>query len=127
MLQNLLHWARQRRTKTGFMVVAAIGFLAAFIAGPLFGAETVAEGATGEHAFKFFALFSDPRYTQMEIVSLMVVLAIAVAGLLYAAMLVKQVKDADKGTPRMQAIAAARTGCSAAVITPSAQTSAILA
>ena len=108
MFQNLLHRAKSSRSKTLFMGSAAVCFLAAFAAGPLFGAETAAPAAGhGEHAFKFFSLFSDPKYTTMEIASLMVVLAIAVAGLLYALMLVKQVKAADQGTPRMQAIAAA--------------------
>ena len=66
------------------------------------------------HAFKFFALFSDPRYTHLELVALFVVLGIAIAGLLYALMLVKQVKAADQGTPRMQEIAAAvREGANA--------------
>ena len=87
------------------------GLLAtAFLARPLFGQTAAAEAAVphgGEHAFAFFSLFSDPKYSQMEIVALMVVLVVAVLGLLYALMLVKQVKAADQGTPRMQEIAAA--------------------
>ena len=47
------------------------------------------------------------KYTKMEQVGLWVVLIIAVLGLLYAGMLVGQVKKADQGTPRMQEIAAA--------------------
>ncbi|MFA5263007.1 MAG: sodium/proton-translocating pyrophosphatase, partial [Opitutaceae bacterium] len=107
MLNKFLHWARQPRTKTGFLALAATGFLAALFAGPLFGAESAPETATGEHTFAFFALFNDPKYTQLELVSLMIVLAVAIAGLLYAVMLAKQVKKADQGTPRMQDIAAA--------------------
>lgn len=50
----------------------------------------------------------------MEIVGLLVVLGIAIAGLIYALMLVKQVNDSDKGTPKMQAVAnAVREGANA--------------
>ncbi len=110
MLKHLPHWLRNPRAKTTFLAAAAAAFVAAFYARPLFGQSPGAEGSGGgggEHAFKFFALFSDPRYTTLEIVALMVVLVIAVCGLLYALMLVKQVKNADQGTPRMQSIAAA--------------------
>jgi K(+)-stimulated pyrophosphate-energized sodium pump len=113
-----LKLVRNRRISNTYLYVLAAGFLAAILAGPLSaGAEVPGAGgaATGhEHAFKFFGLFSDPRYSQLEIVSLLVVLVIAVAGLLYAWMLAKQVKAADQGTPRMQEIAAAvREGANA--------------
>ena len=50
----------------------------------------------------------------MERYSLYAVLGVAVAGLLYAGMLVGQVTKADKGTPRMQEIAeAVREGANA--------------
>ena len=50
----------------------------------------------------------------MERYSLFAILGVAVAGLLYAGMLVGQVIKADKGTPRMQEIAAAvREGANA--------------
>jgi len=62
-----------------------------------------------EGAKKFipFSLFSDPKYTPLEIGALLAVLGIAVAGLLYALLLVKQVTKADSGTKKMQDIAAA--------------------
>lgn len=87
----------------------AVAFVGAFFAGPLFGAspEATTAGHGTEHSFKYFSLFTDPKYTQMEIVSLLVVLAIAFAGLAYALVLVKQVKNADQGTKRMQDIAGA--------------------
>jgi K(+)-stimulated pyrophosphate-energized sodium pump len=107
MLTRFFNWARQSRTKTGFLAVAAVGFLAALVAGPLQGADQAASHGPGGHAFKFFAVFSDPKYSSLEIYSLLTVLVIAVLGLLYALFLVRQVKKADSGTPRMQAISAA--------------------
>ena len=87
----------------------AIVFLGASFARPLFGQTPAASAppAHGEGGFKFFTLFSDPKYTTLERGALMTVLAIAIIGLLYALMLMKQVKAADQGTKRMQDIAAA--------------------
>jgi len=62
---------------------------------------------SAESGFVPFALFSDPRYTPLEIASLIAVFAIAIGGLLYAWLLVRQVTRADRGTPRMQEIASA--------------------
>jgi K(+)-stimulated pyrophosphate-energized sodium pump len=110
MLTSLFHWARHRRAGTFYLAAMAVFFGAAYFARPLFGQEPGAAAPAAsaeEHVFKFFALFSDPKYTRLELVALLVVLAIAIAGLLYALLLVKQVKRADQGTPRMQAIAAA--------------------
>jgi K(+)-stimulated pyrophosphate-energized sodium pump len=110
MLNKLTNWVRHRRTNTIYLAAMAVLFGAAFFARPLFGQTPGQEAPAalgGERVFKFFALFSDPRYTQLELVALMVVLAVAVAGLLYALMLMKQVKAADQGTKRMQEIAAA--------------------
>jgi K(+)-stimulated pyrophosphate-energized sodium pump len=54
------------------------------------------------------------KYPFIEQAALIVVLLIAVAGLVYAGMLVKQVKAADQGTARMQEIArAVREGANA--------------
>jgi K(+)-stimulated pyrophosphate-energized sodium pump len=76
--------------------------------------EVVAFGSTLKHHFRFFAIFTDPAYSRVEVVSLLTVLIIAIAGLLYALMLVGQVKRADQGTPRMQEISAAvREGANA--------------
>ncbi len=105
----LSKWARGRRAPTYYLAAMAAFFLAAFFIGPLFGQTPAPEAASAgpAHVFRFFAPFSDPSYSHLEIVALLVVLAIAVAGLLYALLLVNQVKRADRGTPRMQAIAAA--------------------
>jgi len=87
----------------------AIVFLGASFARPLFGQTPAASAppAHGEGGFKFFSLFTDPKYTTLERGALMMVLSVAVIGLLYALMLMKQVKAADQGTKRMQDIAAA--------------------
>ena len=108
MRSALLKLFQNRKFSKVYLGSFAVLFLAAFFVKPLFGATTgEAAQSAGEHVFKFFSLFSDPRYTSMEIYSLIAVLVIAVLGLLYALMLVKQVKAADQGTKRMQDIAAA--------------------
>ncbi len=110
MFNTLTHWLRNRRANTVFLTAMAVFFVIAFYARPLFGQSPGSEAGPapgGEHPFKFFALFSDPKYSQLELIALMVVLGIAVSGLLYALMLAKQVRAADPGTKRMQDIAAA--------------------
>ena len=78
------------------------------------GAPPSPEGH-GEGAFRFFSPFLDGYgFNTVERVALIIVLLIAVAGLLYALMLVKQVKKADQGTKKMQDIAdAVREGANA--------------
>jgi K(+)-stimulated pyrophosphate-energized sodium pump len=67
-----------------------------------------------EHVFKPFGFWTDPRFSSVERASLIVVLCIAFAGLIYAVMLVGQVKSADQGTKKMQEIAdAVREGANA--------------
>jgi len=100
------------RGRRNYLYVLLGLFTVGFFYKPNFqGAET----AGGEaHSFTPFALFSDPKYSSMEIAALLVVLGIAIAGLLYALMLVKQVYKADKGTSKMQEIAnAVREGANA--------------
>ncbi len=66
------------------------------------------------HGFKYFSFLTDPKYTTGERVALFGSLATAICALLYAGMLVKQVVNADQGTPKMQEIAAAvREGANA--------------
>jgi K(+)-stimulated pyrophosphate-energized sodium pump len=109
MRSALLKLFQNRKFSKVYLSSFAVLFLAAFFVKPLFGATSgeAASAGGGEHTFKFFGLFSDPRYTSLELYSLIAVLVIAVLGLLYAMMLVKQVKAADRGTKRMQDIAAA--------------------
>ncbi|MCK6546976.1 sodium-translocating pyrophosphatase [Myxococcota bacterium] len=57
--------------------------------------------------FQFFAIFFDPKYSTLELTALLAVLVVAIAGLVYAAALARQVYRADTGTPQMQAVAAA--------------------
>ncbi len=106
---------RNPRTAKYYLGALAAFFVAAFFARPLFAQTAdVSAGAPHGHSFKYFGLFTDPRYSQLEICSLLIVLAIAFAGLAYAYMLARQVKAADAGTPRMQAIAdAVREGANA--------------
>ena len=83
--------------------------LFALLGGGAFLLSPVLFGSAGTEAagFRPFALFSDPRYTPLEIGALLAVLGVAVAGLLYALMLARQVLAADTGTPKMQEVAAA--------------------
>ncbi len=81
-----------------------------------YGQDTtnVATTLTGSEHFQPFSLFSDPKYTPMEIISLLSVLGIAIVGLLYALLLARQVYKADAGTDKMKEIAAAiREGANA--------------
>ncbi|HUO09436.1 MAG TPA: sodium-translocating pyrophosphatase [Phycisphaerae bacterium] len=72
-------------------------------------APTVAEST-----FHYFSFLSDPKFTSGERAALFISLGVAIAALLYAGMLVRQVRDADKGTSKMQEIASAiRDGANA--------------
>jgi K(+)-stimulated pyrophosphate-energized sodium pump len=68
-----------------------------------------------ERGFEFFSPFrAGYGFNTMEQFALISVLVVAVIGLLYAFMLMKQVTAADEGTPKMQAIGAAiREGANA--------------
>jgi K(+)-stimulated pyrophosphate-energized sodium pump len=72
-------------------------------------------GEAVQSSFKFFSPFMDGfGFNTMERVALLAVLAVAVVGLLYAIMLMRQVKDADEGTQKMQDVAnAIREGANA--------------
>jgi K(+)-stimulated pyrophosphate-energized sodium pump len=70
------------------------------------GAHAAAPGHAGA-PFTAFAPFYDPTFSALELAALLAVLAVAVGGLLYAALLARQVFAADRGTASMQEIAAA--------------------
>ncbi len=121
----------RRRLKTwlhlGCLAVVAGGFLTAFIWDNLAVGQTdgktaldaaaaAAPVAPVEHkgVQLFQPLLNSEKYPIGEQVALIAVLLVAVAGLVYARMLVKQVKEADQGTPKMQEIArAVREGANA--------------
>jgi K(+)-stimulated pyrophosphate-energized sodium pump len=86
----------------GFGLLMALG-VAALAQGDLAAAP---EGA-GHGPFRFFSFLTSPHYASYEKVALWIVLGVAVAGLLYALSLVKQVYGADQGTKKMQDVALA--------------------
>jgi len=89
-------------------------FAAGFLWMPGTAQTEVSVVVEGAKKFVPFSLFSDPKYTPLEIGALLTVLCIAVAGLLYALLLVKQVRGASSGTKKMQEIASAvREGANA--------------
>ncbi|MCU7496304.1 MAG: sodium-translocating pyrophosphatase [Ignavibacteria bacterium] len=111
-IKNLLRSSTARRN---YLFVLMILFVVALFYKPgLSQTESVTSKVGEVKSFVPFALFSDPKYSTLEIVCLLVVLGIAVSGLLYALLLVKQVFRADTGTKKMQEIAAAvREGANA--------------
>ena len=82
---------------------------------PVITAPSAAKAPAAEGALRLFGpLLDREKYPFIEQAALIVVLLIAIAGLVYAGMLVKQVKAADQGTARMQEIArAVREGANA--------------
>jgi K(+)-stimulated pyrophosphate-energized sodium pump len=106
----------RKRTSRRSLAVSLVVLLGLTVFVAFLGAQAAAAPATGETAqFKPFA-FLDPTsaFTPVERIALFVVLAIAVGGLLYARMLVSQVRKADQGTKKMQEIAqAVREGANA--------------
>src|SRR5262249_20710531 len=66
--------------------------------GPAMEAAAARAMAHAPGAFEYFPFLHNPQYVAMERIALWVVLLIAVAGLLYAGMLVGQVLGADQGT-----------------------------
>ncbi|MCG3129076.1 MAG: K(+)-insensitive pyrophosphate-energized proton pump [Phycisphaerae bacterium] len=76
--------------------------------------QAPAAGGHGHAGFQYFSFMTSDHYASYERVALWVVLLTAVAALVYAGMLVGQIYAADKGTRRMQDIAAAvREGANA--------------
>jgi K(+)-stimulated pyrophosphate-energized sodium pump len=70
-----------------------------------FVSQAIEQTEPTPEVFHFFAPFTDPRFSGLELGALLVVLGVAVAALLYAAGLVRQVENAPKGTKRMQDVA----------------------
>jgi K(+)-stimulated pyrophosphate-energized sodium pump len=102
--------------RRSYLVLMMILFAAVYVWQIGYGQDTakIATAVTESQHFQPFSLFSDPKYSPMEIISLLSVLGIAVAGLLYALLLMRQVYAADSGTDKMKEIAAAvREGANA--------------
>jgi K(+)-stimulated pyrophosphate-energized sodium pump len=104
-----------RRASALRRAAAPLLTLALLCAGALFAPPAArASSAPGVEPFRFFSLFSDPRFSALERGCLLAVLGIAVAGLVYAVVLARQVMAADVGTQRMQDVAnAVREGSNA--------------
>ena len=65
-------------------------------------------------SFQYFAFLKDVHYSMVERGALWLILVVAVAGLVYAGMLVGQVLGADQGTEKMRTVARAiRSGANA--------------
>ncbi|MGC4120695.1 MAG: sodium-translocating pyrophosphatase [Myxococcales bacterium] len=91
------------RRRLAYLSGLAVFFVAAF-----FASTAGASGGEGHAStFRFFALFSDPKYSGFEQACLLSVLGVAVAGLLYAWLLARQIEKADTGTDQMRSVAAA--------------------
>ena len=109
-----------RRLQTrSLYLIALMAVTAALLLPGRLAAQAPAAAAPGAAAvenpeFHYFAFLSDPNYDGMERFSLWVVLLVAVAGLVYAGMLVGQVVGADQGTEKMKEVAhAIKTGANA--------------
>ena len=110
--------SRRRRVEVFVLAVLAIGLLGA-AAWPGAGQAILSMGQTNAtadgHGFEFFApLRQGTGYAWWEQAALLANIGVAAAGLIYALSLVRQVKNAPQGTPKMQEIAAAiREGANA--------------
>jgi K(+)-stimulated pyrophosphate-energized sodium pump len=104
---------RNPRFRRSYLLAMTVIFAAAYVWRSV-SAQTAAAVTEEVKRFVPFSLFSDPKYSSLEVACLMSVLGIAIAGLLYAVLLARQVSRADCGTSRMQEIAAAvREGANA--------------
>ncbi len=103
------------RMRVLWLLILTVGILSA--AGWMFAQPEAAPSAGGEEATVSIPLFApilSNTFAWYEKVLLIANVFIAIAGLIYALTLVKQVKEAPQGTPRMQEIAhAVREGANA--------------
>src|SRR5688572_4196879 len=95
-----------KKMSTKMLGILAVGFFAAAAWLQLHAAPVEGAADTIRHIVLWEPLTSD-RYSSWEKFALLSCLAISLIGLLYALMLVRQVRKADKGTPKMQEIALA--------------------
>jgi K(+)-stimulated pyrophosphate-energized sodium pump len=106
----------RHRNRNIILVAMATFFVSGYFILPAFAGSKgpISVPTIAQSTFKAFSLFSDPSYTSFERVALIVVLGIALLGLAYAAFLAREIDKADRGTAKMQAVAAAvREGANA--------------
>ena len=111
----MIRHLRTVREWSGTPVVASLLLL--LLAGGAFAAldapGTAAAAPAGE-GFRYFAFMTSDKFSSAERFALWGALCVALLGLAYAAMLMRQILAADRGTPRMKAIAdAVREGANA--------------
>ncbi len=97
----------KRKAKPRRRTALLVGLLALFGGGLFLRPAFAQEAAEHVSSFRFFAPFIDPRFSHLELGALLLVLFVAVAGLIYALLLARQVQRADQGTPRMREVASA--------------------
>jgi len=127
-------WYRDQRLRAAYLVLMLVLFVVGWLTLPVWSADGTAASNPAaeakratpppgaqpptpvvpdtssllgrrEHKFEWFTPLT--TFPLGERIALLLVLAVAIAGLAYALMLVKQVREADQGTARMQEIAAA--------------------
>ncbi len=104
----------QRVLTLGFLCVMGVAFISAGAASVFADAKPAKTVEASGHEFQWFSFMTSKDYDGFEKVMLWVVLACAIGALVYAKMLVGQVRAADAGTAKMQKIGdAIRDGANA--------------
>jgi K(+)-stimulated pyrophosphate-energized sodium pump len=98
---------RRLRTVAPYVLAVVFALLAFWEPARAFVLAAIQDAEPAPETFQFFAPFTDSRFSALELGSLLTVLFVAVAALFYAWALMRQVERADKGTLRMQDVAAA--------------------
>jgi K(+)-stimulated pyrophosphate-energized sodium pump len=102
-------------SRRNYLILMMIIFAAGYFWQPGFSqnqdasqpAPTAQVSEQTQHFVPFAMFTAESKFAPLEIFALFLVLLIAIAGLIYAALLAKQVIKADQGTKKMQEIAAA--------------------
>ena len=100
--QNGVKPRRRKNLLVSFLVL--IGLMV-FVG--VLSAQGMIPSSGSVQGFRPFSFMTDPGFSPVERCALFVVLGIALAGLGYALLLVGQIRKADRGTKKMQEIAAA--------------------